>query len=368
MINKILPDLTKRAIGLDLLRALAILMVLFYHGWIFVSCFFPKAGMLFFLGYWGVELFFVLSGFLIGGILIEKVLNTDSFGFSSILDFWKRRWIRTIPIYLIALLLHFISINYIVGFPTTFDFRYLFFAQNLVHAHPSFFPEAWSLSVEEWFYLSLPLAVFVALVLPTKNKENRLLMAFMGLLLLFTLFRWSQSNGTFDINSWDKNIRKVVAFRLDALLYGVIAAWVLKTQKSFAITYRKHLFLLGAILVPVAYFVFYKKYSAGFNNVFFSSLSSMGFALTLFYFKTWQGPKNKSIINAITFLSVISYSLYLIHYTFLFRVLNNFIVARTLINASVLLFVYLLLAIVLASFFHCYFEKPFLKLKEKMKA
>ena len=368
MINKILPDLTKRAIGLDLLRALAILMVLFYHGWIFVSCFFPKAGMLFFLGYWGVELFFVLSGFLIGGILIEKVLNTDSFGFSSILDFWKRRWIRTIPIYLIALLLHFISINYIVGFPTTFDFRYLFFAQNLVHAHPSFFPEAWSLSVEEWFYLSLPLAVFVALVLPTKNKENRLLMAFMGLLLLFTLFRWSQSNGTFDINSWDKNIRKVVAFRLDALLYGVIAAWVFKTKKSFAITYRKYLLLLGTILVPIAYFVFYKKFSAGFNNVFFSSLSSLGFALTLFYFKTWQGPKNKSILNAITFLSVISYSLYLIHYTFLFRVLNNFIIARTLMNASVLLFLYLLFAIVLASLFHYYFEKPFLKLKEKMKA
>ena len=368
MINKILPDLSKRAIGLDLLRALAILMVLFYHGWIFVSGFFPKAGMLFFLGYWGVELFFVLSGFLIGGILIEKVLNTNSFGLNTIIDFWKRRWIRTIPIYLIALLLHFISINYIVGFPTSFDFRYLFFAQNLVHAHPSFFPEAWSLSVEEWFYLSLPLTVLIAFIFPTKNKEKRLLVAFMSLLLLFTYFRWSQSDGTFDINSWDKNIRKVVAFRLDALLYGVIAAWVFKTKKSFAITYRKYLLLFGAILVPIAYFVFYKKFSADFNNVFFSSLSSLGFALTLFYFKTWQGPKNKSILNAITFLSVISYSLYLIHYTFLFRVLNNFIIARTLMNASVLLFVYLLFAIVLASLFHYYFEKPFLKLKEKMKA
>ena len=368
MINKILPDLSKRAIGLDLLRALAILMVLFYHGWIFVSGFFPKAGMLFFLGYWGVELFFVLSGFLIGGILIEKVLNTNSFGLNTIIDFWKRRWIRTIPIYLIALLLHFISINYIVGFPTSFDFRYLFFAQNLVHAHPSFFPEAWSLSVEEWFYLSLPLTVLIAFIFPTKNKEKRLLVAFMSLLLLFTYFRWSQSDGTFDINSWDKNIRKVVAFRLDALLYGVIAAWVFKTKKSFAITYRKYLLLLGAILVLIAYFVFYKKFSAGFNNVFFTSLSSLGFALTLFYFKTWQGPKNKSILNAITFLSVISYSLYLIHYTFLFRVLNNFIIARTLMNASVLLFVYLLFAIVLASLFHYYFEKPFLKLKEKMKA
>ena len=368
MINKILPDLSKRAIGLDLLRALAILMVLFYHGWIFVSGFFPKAGMLFFLGYWGVELFFVLSGFLIGGILIEKVLNTNSFGLNTIIDFWKRRWIRTIPIYLIALLLHFISINYIVGFPTSFDFRYLFFAQNLVHAHPSFFPEAWSLSVEEWFYLSLPLTVLIAFIFPTKNKEKRLLVAFLALLLLFTYFRWSQSDGTFDINSWDKNIRKVVAFRLDALLYGVIAAWVFKTKKSFAITYRKYLLLFGAILVPIAYFVFYKKFSADFNNVFFSSLSSLGFALTLFYFKTWQGPKNKSILNAITFLSVISYSLYLIHYTFLFRVLNNFIIARTLMNASVLLFVYLLFAIVLASLFHYYFEKPFLKLKEKMKA
>ena len=368
MFKLFLPDLSKRAIGLDLLRAAAILMVLYYHAWIFVAGFFPKAGLLFFLGYWGVELFFVLSGFLIGGILITKVLQAETFSLNMLVDFWKRRWIRTIPVYLIALLINFLSINYLVAYPTTFDFRYLFFLQNMFHPHPGFFPEAWSLSVEEWFYISLPIGVLLAFIIPVKNKENRLLTVFMLLLCLFTYLRYTQFQGQFELSAWDKNIRKVVAFRLDALMYGVLAAWFFKTKNKLVLQFKNTLLVIGMILVPLAYFIFYKKHFPFFNVVFFTSISSLGFALSLFYFANWKGPKNIKLVNGITFLSVISYSLYLIHYTFLFRILNNFIIASTLLNAGVLLISYLLLSILLASLFHYYFEKPFLKIKEKMKA
>ena len=368
MFKLFLPDLSKRAIGLDLLRAAAILMVLFYHAWIFVAGFFPRAGLLFLFGYWGVELFFVLSGFLIGGILITKVLQAETFSLNMLVDFWKRRWIRTIPVYLIALLINFLSINYLVAYPTTFDFRYLFFLQNINLPHPGFFPEAWSLSVEEWFYISLPLGVLLAFIIPAKNKENRLLMVFLLLLCLFTYFRYTQFLGQFELSAWDKNIRKVVAFRLDALMYGVLAAWFFKTKSKLVLPFKNTLLIVGMLLVPLAYFIFYKKYFPFFNVVFFTSISSLGFALSLFYFANWTGPKNIKLVNGITFLSVISYSLYLIHYTFLFRILNNFIIASTLLNACVLLISYLLLSILLAILFHYYFEKPFLKIKEKMKA
>jgi peptidoglycan/LPS O-acetylase OafA/YrhL len=224
------------------------------------------------------------------------------------------------------------------------------------------------LSVEEWFYISLPLGVLLAFIIPAKNKENRLLMVFLLLLCLFTYARFTQFQGQFELSAWDKNIRKVVAFRLDALMYGVLAAWFFKTKTQLVLPFKNTLLIVGMLLVPLAYFIFYKKYFPFFNVVFFTSISSLGFALSLFSFANWKGPKNIKLVNGITYLSVISYSLYLIHYTFLFRILNNFIIASTLLNASVLFVSYLLLSIILASLFHYYFEKPFLKMKEKMNA
>jgi len=100
----------KRIIGLDSLRAIAILLVLMAH---FVN-------KLDFLGLYGVELFFSLSGFLIGGILYRSMASEHCWSFKHVKSFWVRRWWRTLPNYYLFLLVS-IPFHYFVtkgGYPT----------------------------------------------------------------------------------------------------------------------------------------------------------------------------------------------------------------------------------------------------------
>lgn len=109
------------------------------------------------LGAFGVELFFVLSGFLIGGILIRTFVGADTFTFSAVKNFWIRRWFRTLPNYWLVLTITIIVYKVKAldcGYSAVLDY---FFLQNVWHYfQPIFYVESWSLSVEEWFYLTLP--------------------------------------------------------------------------------------------------------------------------------------------------------------------------------------------------------------------
>ena len=103
-----------RVYGLDILRALAIFFVVLAHGDKLMP---PERYKYFhYIVFDGVAIFFVLSGFLIGGILI-KILNEKELTFSGMLNFWKRRWFRTLPNYFLIL-----SILIILNILFTSDF------------------------------------------------------------------------------------------------------------------------------------------------------------------------------------------------------------------------------------------------------
>jgi peptidoglycan/LPS O-acetylase OafA/YrhL len=139
--------------NIDLLRAIAILMVLAYHiiWWSPVFPFWFK--MLSMPGAMGVDLFFILSGFLIGSIYWREERDT---GDVRLMRFLKRRWLRTIPPYLAALALSWLAVRIVRH--TEFDWTYLLFLQNY-RAELPFFAVSWSLCVEEHFYLIVPLAL-----------------------------------------------------------------------------------------------------------------------------------------------------------------------------------------------------------------
>lgn len=90
-------DLNKRMHGLDIARAIAISLVVFAHS-LWISDFFPPvvSWLMQLSGTIGVEIFFVISGFLIGKIVL-RMLEKEDFSFSAIMDFLKRRWFRTLP-------------------------------------------------------------------------------------------------------------------------------------------------------------------------------------------------------------------------------------------------------------------------------
>jgi len=133
--------------NLDLLRAVAIAMVVVYHAAQTTPLLWPVTNY----GEYGVDLFFVLSGWLVGGLYWRERL---SFGNVHIFGFWIRRWMRTLPPYFIALFVSWLAVYAVRRQP--FDYGYLFFVQNY-YTHVPFFSVSWSLCVEEHFYLLAPL-------------------------------------------------------------------------------------------------------------------------------------------------------------------------------------------------------------------
>lgn len=363
-LNYLIPDSKNRIEGLDLMRSIAILLVLFYHAWIFLSPFFQKVGMLFFMGFWGVELFFVLSGFLVGGIFIKSYINHKAdISHSFILSFWKRRWIRTIPIYLFALLLNFIVLSFVLNIEIDFPFKYFLFIQNLDSAHPSFFPEAWSLAIEEWFYILLPV-LFLYKNVP-KNFSG-VLYTILLMIGVYTLIRFLNTDiNTFDINDWDKNVRKVVVNRLDSILYGVLIFVFIYFKSEVIKNNRYKLFTIGLLGVVFSYLLFFLKVSTIFNQVFFLSTTSLSFALLIpffYYFKF----KHAIVKNISLYISLISYTLYLFHYTLIFRLMNNYFLGNTLTKAILITASYIVISIVFSTFIYYLIEKRFIKLKNKL--
>ena len=123
-----------RNFGLDFIRATAILMVLVSHGRTFLPEF-EYRDYLGVFGFLGVELFFVLSGFLLGSILFKEFALRD-YGFNTLKQFWIRRWFRTLPLYFIFVLLNIFLLQHFFG-QKEWSWTYFLFLQNFTTPHPS---------------------------------------------------------------------------------------------------------------------------------------------------------------------------------------------------------------------------------------
>ncbi|WP_439329408.1 acyltransferase family protein, partial [Corallococcus sicarius] len=151
------PARAPRRDGLDVLRAVAILSVLAFHAPANAREALPSWVRLGFSQGWvGVDLFFVLSGYLIG----RQVFGPEEpggFG-ANLRAFWTKRWMRTLPLYFIVLAAYALK-PWMFGTPFVGGgWHYALFLQNFTDLRD--FEQSWSLCVEEHFYLLLPLAAF----------------------------------------------------------------------------------------------------------------------------------------------------------------------------------------------------------------
>lgn len=195
-------------VNLDLLRAAAIAVVVVFHISQYTSI--PGSWQSFFaLGTFGVDLFFVLSGWLIGGIFFREY---QQLGRVSLSRFWGRRWLRTMPPYYVALLISWLAV--FVSRHQAFDFRFLVFGQNY-SSIPAFFMVSWSLCIEEHFYLVLPLALYAGL------KTDSVVAICLSVILASVLARVSNHVGSFPAFGYSLT---ATHFRLDGLSLGVLCA------------------------------------------------------------------------------------------------------------------------------------------------
>jgi len=358
-----------RIFGLDLLRAVAILLTVYGHAVLLV----PPAGRS-----WhnlpasaidGVTIFFVLSGYLIGGILLKALL--DPVRPFSLRHFWMRRWLRTLPAYLVVLG-GVVAVGAWRHQLPAEVWRYFYFSQNLRTPHPNFFPEGWSLAVEEWFYLLFPVTVLVLSGL-TQNRRLALAGTIALFLLLPPLFKYHcyQQGQGLDAARWDAYYRRIVAARLDAIALGVLACYLQHYHAGLWRGLRRPGLGLAAGLLALTFL--YPKLGPNvmFYNVWLRPLlEGLTVLLVLPFFSQLRYAHYTPAMRGLTLLSLISYSMYLLNKSLLIKLvllpLTQTVFTPYLGSAGWLVAygLYWVLLPAGALLLYTYVEQPFMRLRE----
>lgn len=360
-----------RVYGLDILRAFAILFVVLVHG----KSYLPQEVQALhkYVQMDGVSIFFVLSGFLIGGILI-KLFETKEINWNLMFNFWIRRWFRTLPNYFLVLIAIIVMKSYYKDILSILD--YFVFAQNLWYPHPKFFPEAWSLSVEEWFYLTIPLFAFVLMkVFKIRPKPTILVTALIVLISVtaFRYFRWSTVEMA-SYKDFDPLFRQQVITRLDSLMYGIIGAFLMYYYRELWFRYKNLLLFLGlAVIVglKIADLNGMMPVRQMFNCVFSFSVFSLGILLMLPYLSDLKKGKG-ALFRFVTLTSLISYSMYLVNYTVIkFQILKkipfNDFLGNNLGSQLLQYALFWILTYVISALIFRYFEIPMMNFRDHPK-
>ena len=289
-----------------------------------------------------VEFFFVLSGFVLYPQLL-KVIDKKY----NLLIFYKRRWMRTLPLYFLILILVSILTNQL--FDTSF-FKYFFLIQKII---PSFiendyYPVAWSLSIEELFYLLFPL---ILIFLNNKNFLKISILIFISIILI----------KYFLIGNFDANFYRTGTFlRFDAILFG----FIISHFKYEILKYKKMIIFLTTIFIisflsSYDYFVLNK---IDLNNRFvFIIFMQICSGLTLFSF-IFLEPflENKYLKRFSLLISQQTYSIYLFH------IIIIYVFSKTDLSIYLITPIYILLLFLISTLVYNFFEKPLLKLRPKI--
>jgi peptidoglycan/LPS O-acetylase OafA/YrhL len=278
-----------RVTRLDGLRGLAIAMVMGYHEFHFQ------------LGWVGVDLFFVLSGY-----LVTQILRRDRDDEVFWRPFYIKRATRILPIFFVALLV--CALFYREEWHKL-RFYYLFFAANfgLVPYEGSMaFGALWSLSVEEHFYFAWPPAIRTL-------GRHRLMQILIGILILEPILRGIV--GSHVQSYWITYA--LTPFRLDSIAAGSLLALALEEAEPHLAVWAKYIGLVSLVLIAglsVTHHFDHKSNSLFFNVVGYSLVS-----LCAASFVAWVVLSKDSWISKVlesrplTFLGTISYGLYLFH-------------------------------------------------------
>jgi peptidoglycan/LPS O-acetylase OafA/YrhL len=345
--------------GLDLLRAIAIVWVMFFHATILGLGTPWSDGTRF--GWMGVDLFFVLSGYLIGTQWLTS-LREGSASFSA---FYSRRAFRIFPAYAVTVVAYF-------AWPTLRErpaiqplWQFVTFTENLFITldSPKAFSHVWSLCVEEHFYVAFPLLTLLLWRRPSMRLTVSTLVTVLVFGMLWRARAWfgsvefAEDQGV----AYYEQIYYPTLPRLDGLLAGVSLALVQVFRAEWWARLMARpliIFIAGLVCFAASIVVFDADPSAG-SVVFGFPLVSLTMACFVAACVSPSAIVQRVPIPGVATIAALSYSLYLSHkFSLHVAAANGF-------DGFVGLSVATLLA---GAALHFGVERPFLKLRERLRS
>src|SRR5881275_3031927 len=355
----------KRQPGLDLLRALAIIVVVVYHAALFG---FKLPGRIDRFGWIGVDLFFVLSGYLIGGQLLAPLARDEHIKLGR---FFTRRALRIMPAYFVVLAIYFLL-------PASREYaemsqplwKFLFSVQNIALHGGTAFSHAWSLAVEDQFYLALPFLLLFLYRRPRAAIITPCLIVFGGIGLRAFLAAQNPSvdGSGVSFRGFQAWIYYPTWTRLDPLVSGVALAAIEKFRPSW---WQGLTNLAPWIWLPTLGLIGYALWLGEGEHLTIAAcvwqfpLVAVGMAALLICAVSPRLPLRRVAIPGAAFLASIAYSAYLIQ-KFVIHAAGEFCATHNInpVSAPALIGVELCVYAAATILFFAV-ERPFLQLRKR---
>jgi peptidoglycan/LPS O-acetylase OafA/YrhL len=356
----------QRLPGLDLLRSIAIVWVMLFHSFL-IGGLGPGFEWLSRFGWAGVDIFFVLSGFLIGSQLLRTLQRGEPLSLRGF--YWRRAW-RILPAFAAVLAVY-------VAFPASREepgleawWQFATFTLNLLidYSHHQAFSHAWSLCVEEHFYLLFPLLAWRVTRRPSAARFAGLCAALVlgGIALRAGI--WLHDNALNPPRNWFvEDLYYPTWARLDGLLMGVMLAAlrVYRPEQWQRLQARSNT-LLPTGLAVTALALWLATNRTGFAaNTLGWPLLSLGFGLLVLAATAPQGLLGRRTVPGAGWLAAVSYSLYLSHKIAMHAV-HEWVAPALSLKGLALFPVYAAAILAVGAALHYLVERPGLRLRDRL--
>ncbi len=344
--------------GLDLLRSIAIGIVILSHTAFILQPSFP--GFPYIPTPDGVDLFFVLSGFLIGTLLLQQIQAKQNISTGIVFQFLKRRWFKTLPSYYVFLVLNLVLVSsgVLYGTINKYAITYFAFFQNFYKSFDFFFWESWSLAVEEWFYLLFPFL----LLFSHGFFKIRLKFAFLGAVLLMVILPLIWRLHCLNIYvQHEVYFRRMVLARLDTIAFGLLAAFFHMYYPKVWYKFKYPAFITG-IMLMLYLFRFGENYHPDFYKTYFGSIEAFSILLLLPFLNSLGTEKIP--LRPFRFTAKISYAMYLINLPLILIFKPQ--IEKLPATYNIAVFVAIWIGIYFVSYlWYRFFEKPVMDLRDR---
>ena len=357
----------KKLYGLDHLRAFAICFVFLFHYQVPVFDYPEWLPTIAKFGWTGVDLFFVLSGFLISSQLFFQIKNGIKISFK---DFFVKRFFRILPAFWFVTAIYYLFPFFREREALPSLWKFLTFTQNFDLNLQDFgtFSHAWSLCVEEHFYLLLPLFLYFLLKTKFFNKSYWLLIIFILLGFIFRFYSWEKLYIPLIENDnswlyWYKYIYYPTYNRLDGLLIGVSIAAIYQFLPELWNKISKYgnvLLLIGLLILVGAYILCIEERSF-YSSLFGFPVIGLGYGFVVMGAISPESVLYKWNSKTTTFIAGLSYGIYLTHKGII-HITQEFLASLDIDTSSTFsMLICILTSVAAAYLLHQIIEKPFMK-------